>query len=133
MKIIFFKNMLPIRFSSKLSITFPIEGVHLLFHPVGSAVGSVVAQSTSLLQLLPHGPDLVHESVVYVEHGVVGRVFQGRQSEDLTTANKVVDSVVEHFILDLRETRFCNCEQKDEKIHSVINKKELDPLGFGLD
>ena len=43
--------------------------------------------------------------LVHVEHGVVSRVLQGGEGEDLTTANKVVDSVVEHFILNLRETQ----------------------------
>ena len=81
----------------------PVEGVQLLVHVVDGTVRSVVGQSAVLLQFLPDGPDLVHESVVHEEDGVVGGVLQRGQGVFLSPAYQVVDGVVGHLELDLNE------------------------------
>ena len=90
----------------------PIEGVQRLVHAVDGAVRSVVGQSATLLQLLPDGPDLVHEGVVHEEDGVVGDgvvgdgvvggVLQRGQGVLLPPAYQVVDGVVGHLELNLK-------------------------------
>ena len=80
----------------------PVEGVQRLVHAVDGAVRSVVGQSATLLQLLPDGPDLVHEGVVHEEDGVVGGVLQRGQGVLLPPAYQVVDGVVGHLELNLK-------------------------------
>ena len=82
---------------------FPIEGEQFLLHVVDGAVRSVVGQSALLLQLLPDGPDLVHEGVVHEEDGVVGGVLQRGHGVLLSSANQVVHGVVGHLELNLNQ------------------------------
>ena len=84
-------------------VRFPVEGVQRLLHVIDGTVRSVVGQSTLLLQLLPDGPDLVHERVVHEEDGVVGGVVQRGHGVFLSPSDQEVHGVVGHLELNLNE------------------------------
>lgn len=78
-----------------------VERRHGFRHEVDGTVGSVVGQVPALLQLLPDGPDLVHEGVVDEKERIVRGVVQGGQGVRLTATHEIVDSVVHDLELHL--------------------------------
>lgn len=58
--------------------TLKTEWFKRLIHRVDSTVCLMIGQMSSLLQLLPHNPDLVNECMMDEENGVIGRVLKGR-------------------------------------------------------